>query len=54
MLDENGNILIWKASGSKSFEIGSKYKLTGTVSEHSEYEGKKQTLLQRCKLEIVE
>lgn len=54
MIDESGNIIIWKASGYKSFEIDAKYSLTGTISKHDEYKGIKQTLVQRCKLEIVE
>ena len=44
--DENGNIFIWKTSNDVDDSVDT---LTGTVKEHSEYNGVKQTVLTRCK-----
>lgn len=46
--DADGNVLIWK-TGSICFEVGCKLALQGTVKDHSEYNGTKQTILSRCK-----
>lgn len=46
--DADGNILIWK-TGSYNAEVGDKVTLMGTVKDHSEYRGTKQTILSRCK-----
>ena len=45
---------IWKST-SAFFNIaeGSKVRLRGTVKEHSDYKGTKQTILQRCKVDAV-
>lgn len=50
--DDNGNCFVWK-SASAYFNVaeGTKVKLKGTVKEHSDYNGTKQTILQRCKIE---
>lgn len=32
---------------------GSQVRLRGTVKEHSDYKGTKQTILQRCKVDAV-
>lgn len=45
--DDNGNIFIW--SSSNVIEDGVK-KLSGTVKDHKEYKGIKQTVLTRCKV----
>lgn len=48
-IDEAGNVFIWKtvkAVPSDSRRI----ILTGTVKEHSDYKGVKQTILTRCKI----
>lgn len=42
------NVLIWMTSSCKDIEVGEKLLLTGTVKEHSEYKGVKQTKLSRC------
>jgi len=64
-LDNNGNIFIWKtAKHIKEFingknwldrttiDINSGYnlKLKGSIKEHSEFKGEKQTVLTRCKI----
>ena len=52
--DDAGNCFIWK-SASAFFNIaeGSQVRLRGTVKEHSDYKGTKQTILQRCKVDAV-
>jgi len=50
--DENGNILVWKTSP-KDFEEEKEYKIKGTIKEHEEYRGEKQTQLTRCKVESI-
>lgn len=42
------NVLVWMTSSCKDIEIGEELLLTGTVKEHSEYKGIKQTKLSRC------
>lgn len=46
----DGNVLVWKTTGYIDAENGSAVTLTGTVKEHSEYKGTKQTVLTRCKV----
>lgn len=46
--DTAGNIYIWKASKPVTLTDGMTIK--GTVKEHSEYNGVKQTILTRCKV----
>lgn len=46
-----GNLLVWKTSkGNLGVEEGEWVEISGTVKEHSEYKGDKQTLLTRCKI----
>ena len=46
--DDDGNVIIWKTA--TFLEGDDKFTLTGTVKEHSEYKGVKQTVLTRCKV----
>jgi len=46
--DERGNKAKWFAS-SECLAKGKLYAVTGTVKEHEEYKGEKQTVLSRCK-----
>ena len=48
IVDVNGNILIWKSSSCAEIKPGNILK--GTVKEHSEYDGAKQTVVTRCKI----
>lgn len=48
--DAAGNILVWWNTGSSNPQVDQTYNVTGTVKNHEEYEGVKQTLLTRCKL----
>ena len=47
------NVVIWNTTsynGIYDLEEGDKVKLTGTIKEHKEYKGEKQTTLIRCKV----
>ncbi len=57
MKDAAGNVYTWKTSSNIGYETeeGTWYTpetftITGTVKEHSEYRGEKQTVLTRCKV----
>ena len=45
-----GNIVIWKTSSAGGFNKGEQLLLTGTIKEHNEYNGTKQTVMTRCKI----
>lgn len=49
------NKLIWKSSKGRlmNIEDGDKIRLIGTVKEHKEYKGEKQTSLTRCRIEFI-
>ena len=51
MKDNNGNILKWKTSKPLNtlYREGPETTVTGTIKEHEEYRGEKQTGLIRCK-----
>lgn len=46
MRDDAGNVLIWKTDR----ELTGKLSLKGTIKEHKDYNGLKQTVLTRCKI----
>jgi len=43
----------WFASGSLTFEVGQVVTGKATVKGHEEYQGRKQTTVSRCKLDVV-
>jgi hypothetical protein len=49
---DDGACLVWKASSTSisRADSGKKFALTGTVKEHGEYKGAKQTIVTRCKV----
>lgn len=49
-----GNIAVWFSSNDLKLTIGSTYAVKGTVVDHKEYDGVKQTVVNRCKLTEVE
>jgi hypothetical protein len=51
-----GATIVWKASSTSLTrqDVGKKYQLTGTVKEHSEYKGTKQTIVSRCDVDNLE
>lgn len=46
---ENGNVIVWKTSKNVEFSEGKRYALTGTVKEHKEYGGNRETVIIRAK-----
>ena len=46
---KEGYIFTWFTSSSVDISVGDKGFLTGTVKDHTEYHGVKQTILTRCK-----
>lgn len=48
--DEQGNVYTWKTGSYLNKDKGSKLTLKGTIKDHSEYKGVKQTVLTRCKI----
>ena len=48
--DAEGNCLVWKTSASLDVVAGDKIRIRGTVKDHDEYNGVKQTVLTRCKI----
>ena len=61
MLDAKGNVYVWFASGSSAAlinitgtgaqAIGKTVVISGTVKDHKDYKGTKETILTRVKLE---
>jgi hypothetical protein len=51
-LTEEGDLLVWFRSGNKTdLTQGQKIKLSGKVKKHDSYNGRKQTVLTRGKIE---
>lgn len=48
------NVLVWITSSPKDIEVGDHLLLTGTVKEHKDYKGVKQTVLSRCIIKEIE
>jgi len=53
MEDAQGRSFKWFASKWLPIEAGDTLKLTGTVKEHSVYQGRKETVLTRCTLNVA-
>lgn len=65
MQDAEGNVYVWKTTSCLLFESdndhgrmdcirkGDTMQISGTVKEHSEFKGVKQTVLTRCKFALV-
>lgn len=51
--DADGNVFTWKTQNGISMEYGELVNLSGTVKEHAEYKGERQTVLTRCKVIAV-
>ena len=47
-VDESGNFATWFSSRCVNFAVGEKVTVKGTVKEHKEYQGIKETVLTRC------
>ena len=48
--DAAHNLIVWKTGKSLGLKEGSYVHIAGTIKEHSEFRGKKQTVLTRCKV----
>ena len=48
MRDDDGNCYIWTTSA-KSWEPDTEHHIVGTVKDHKQYKGMKQTILTRCR-----
>ena len=68
-MDDNGNIFKWSTGSRLEFTVkdnhsnysqwyyldkGATIQLTGKIKDHSEYRNQKQTVLTRCKYEVLE
>ncbi len=55
MDDHNGHIFKWNCTSNSINELenGDIIQISGTIKEHSEYRGIKQTILTRCKVNII-
>lgn len=62
-VDADGNVIVWKTTNPVEYinddvyefiPEGSVVEITGTVKEHSEYKGTEQTVLTRCKFNLIE
>ena len=47
MEDAVGNTFVW-TTAAKTLEVGATYRMKGTIKDHKEYKGVKQTILTRC------
>ena len=53
MLDKDNNILNWWTSKDFDADKGDNVKVTGTIKDHGEFRGVKNTVLKNCKMEVV-
>ena len=49
-----GSILVWWATGERVVKNGERFAVRGTVKEHKEYRGVKETTITRCKMKEVD
>ena len=48
MRDYDGNCYVWTTSA-RNWEVGSEHDIVGTVKDHKQYKGVRQTILTRCR-----
>ena len=48
--DLDGNMIVWKTGNYIELENNDHVTIKGTIKDHSEYKGEKQTVLTRCKI----
>lgn len=51
--DNQGNVIVWKTGLCLEADYGEKVLVKGTIKQHDEYKGTKQTVLTRCKVTEV-
>lgn len=49
-IDINNNCFIWYAKPEHYLNVGQNYKIKGTIKNHTEFKGIKQTVLNRCEV----
>lgn len=49
MEDEKGNDVIWFTTSYPEIEVGQTYQVTATVKKHNAYNGRNQTIMNRCR-----
>lgn len=47
--DDHGNVFVWMTSN-QSLDLNNKYCIRGTIKDHTEFNGVKQTVLTRCEI----
>lgn len=52
-VDSDGNVFVWFSSACIDAESGDTVKVRGTIKKHLEYDGMKQNVLTRCKVEKI-
>ena len=50
--DAQGNVVVWFSSGDTDIELGKTVSVTGRIKKLDSYQGRKQTVLTRCKVEL--
>lgn len=53
MVTPDGNLATWFQKSGEPLEVGATYEGKATIKRHSEYKGKKETIVNRCKFELV-
>ena len=51
--DVDGNVIVWKTQTGVDLHRGEPIHIKGTVKDHSEYQGQKQTALTRCTVKEI-
>lgn len=51
--DDAGNVFTWFTANGTGLQNGTRVKVDGTVKRHSDYQGAKETQLNRCKLQAL-
>ena len=66
MADDEGNVIVWKTTSTMCIPLdkedraryyphkGDRIRISGRIKEHGEYKGTAQTVLTRCKYELIE
>lgn len=52
--DSAGNELTWFASGERTYDPGDLLTGKGTIKSHGDYQGRPQTVITRCKFEVID
>jgi hypothetical protein len=51
--DADGNVYVWFNSGASRPQTGERYQVTGTVKKHNEFKDIKETVLTRCRVNML-